>query len=73
MPPFTQPMAFANTSNGEHTMADNNGGGGGIGILGVVIGAVLVVGIGFLVLTQTGALGGGQSKQVDVNLNVPKP
>lgn len=54
-------------------MADNSGGGSGMGILGVIIGAVLVVGIGFLVLTQTGALGGGQSKQVDVNLNVPNP
>ena len=55
----------------EAIVAENNG-GGGIGILGVLIGAVLVVGVGFVVLTQTGALGGGQSKQVDVNLNVPK-
>ena len=43
----------------EDKMAE--GGSGGIGILGVIVGAIIVVGIGFFFL-QGGMKGGGASK-----------
>ena len=49
-------------------MADNSGGGGGMGILGVIIGAVIVVAIGFFFLN--GNMNSG-SKSVDINIKPP--
>ncbi len=48
-------------------MAD--GSSGGIGILGVIIGAVIVVAIGFFLLN--GNMLGGNTKSVDVNIKAP--
>jgi hypothetical protein len=48
-------------------MADNSG--GGIGILGVVIGAAIVLGIGFFMLNN-GNLN-GPTKSVNLNINPP--
>jgi membrane protein DedA with SNARE-associated domain len=42
-------------------MANDNGGGGGIGILGVLIGAFIVVMVGAGVLYATGNLGNSTS------------
>lgn len=51
-------------------MADNdNNGSGGIGILGVLIGAVIVFAIGFLALN--GNFNGGGTKNVSLNVNPP--
>ncbi|MEZ5764408.1 MAG: hypothetical protein R3D69_09255 [Xanthobacteraceae bacterium] len=47
-------------------MADS-GGSGGIGILGVIVGAAIVLGLGFFFLN--GNIGG--SKSVDVNIKPP--
>ena len=47
-------------------MADNSG---GIGILGVVIGAAIVLGIGFFFLN--GNLNGSSPKSVNLNINPP--
>ena len=49
-------------------MSENSGGGGGWGVLGVIVGALLVAVVGFFVLSSTGMLG-GQSKDVNVNLS----
>ncbi len=48
-------------------MAD--GGSGGIGLLGVIVGAAIVVAIGFFFL-QGGMKGGGSSK-TSVTINTP--
>jgi len=48
-------------------MADGSG-SGSTGILGVIIGAVLVIGIGFFFLN--GGFGGG-GKTIDVNVKTP--
>jgi len=48
-------------------MADGSG-SGATGILGVIIGAVLVIGIGFFFLS--GGFGGG-GKSIDVNIKPP--
>lgn len=47
-------------------MADNSG---GIGILGVVIGAAIVLAIGFFMLN--GNLNDGGTKSVNLNVNPP--
>jgi hypothetical protein len=48
-------------------MADS-GNSGGIGLLGVIIGAAIVIGLGFALL-QSGVF--GNSKSVDVNIKPP--
>lgn len=48
-------------------MADNSGSGGATGILGVIIGAILVVGIGFFFL-QNGGKGGSTT---GMSISVP--
>lgn len=48
-------------------MADS-GNSGGIGLLGVIIGAAIVIGLGFALL-QGGVF--GNSKSVDVNIKPP--
>jgi hypothetical protein len=45
-------------------MADN--GSGGIGVLGVLVGALLVVVVGAGILFATGNLGGGSSSSVKI-------
>jgi hypothetical protein len=57
---------FRETSTEETIMADNSG---GIGILGVVIGALIVLGVGFFLLN--GNLTGGSPKSVNLNINPP--
>jgi hypothetical protein len=47
-------------------MADNSG---GIGILGVVIGAAIVIALGFFMLNGNFNMGG--SKSVNLNINPP--
>lgn len=47
-------------------MADNSG---GIGILGVVIGAAIVIALGFFLLG--GNFGGSGTKSVNLNINPP--
>ena len=47
----------------------NNGGSGGIGILGVIVGAVIVVGIGLLLLGNPFATSG---KSVNIKVEMPK-
>lgn len=49
-------------------MADGSGGSGTSGILGVIIGAILVIGVGILFFN--GGFG-GSSKSVDVNIKAP--
>ncbi|MDE2577671.1 MAG: hypothetical protein KGL46_02595 [Hyphomicrobiales bacterium] len=49
-------------------MSDNNNSGGGMGLLGVLIGALIVVGIGYMLL-QNGSIGG--PKKVDVKIQAP--
>jgi hypothetical protein len=53
----------------ESDMADNAG--GGIGILGVLIGALIVIVVGGGVLFATGNIGGG-SQTSTIKLEVPK-
>ncbi len=48
-------------------MADG-GGSGGIGILGVLIGAAIVIGIGFLLIGNPI----GQSKSTNIKIEMPK-
>lgn len=48
-------------------MAESNS--GGIGLLGVIIGAVIVAALGFFLLR--GDMFGGGSKSVDVNIKPP--
>jgi len=55
------------TTNGSGIMADGNS--GGIGVLGVLVGALIVVVVGVGVLFATGNLGGQSST---VKLEVPK-
>lgn len=50
-------------------MADNSG-GGGIGLLGVIIGAVLVVALGAFFL---GAFPGGSGGKSTVDVNIKPP
>lgn len=50
-------------------MADGTG-SGGIGLLGVVIGAAIVVVLGYMFLTNGG--GNGPAKTPNVNITVPK-
>jgi hypothetical protein len=50
-------------------MADN--GSGGIGVLGVPVGALIVVVIGFGLLYATGHMGGGPN-QASIKIEVPK-
>ena len=47
-------------------MADN--GSGGVGVLGVLIGALIVIVVGGGLLFATGNLGGGKSSTVKVEL-----
>lgn len=49
-------------------MADGSG-SGSTGLLGVIIGAVLVIGIGFFFFS--GGFGGGGGKSIDVNIKPP--
>ena len=62
-----QPATFDSqqASAGDFIMAD---GSGSSGILGVIVGAILVIGIGFFFFS--GGFGGG-SKSVDVNIKSP--
>jgi hypothetical protein len=53
----------------ESDMAEN--GGGGIGILGVLIGALIVIVVGGGVLFATGKIGGG-SQTSTIKLELPK-
>jgi hypothetical protein len=52
----------------ERNMAD--GGSGGIGVLGVLIGAIIVVVVGFGALYATGKIGSGGGSSVKIE--VPK-
>ncbi len=47
-------------------MAD--GGSGGIGVLGVLVGALIVIVVGGGILFATGNLGGGKSSTVKIEL-----
>ena len=47
-------------------MADN--GSGGIGVLGVLVGALIVVVVGFGLLYATGNMGGGNTAAVKIEL-----
>jgi len=49
-------------------MAD--GGGGASGVLGVLVGAIIVLGVGAAVLMATGVIGGG-SKGPSLTVQVP--
>ena len=51
-------------------MAEN--GSGGVGVLGVLVGAMLVVMIGIGVLFATGHLGGGGQNTASIKIEVPK-
>jgi hypothetical protein len=48
-----------------------NGGGGGIGVLGVLIGALIVIVVGGGILFATGKIGGG-SQTSTIKLELPK-
>lgn len=50
-------------------MADN--GGGGIGVLGVLVGALIVIVVGGGILFATGKIGGGQQSST-IKLELPK-
>jgi hypothetical protein len=50
-------------------MADGSG-SGGIGILGVIIGALIVVAVGYLFMVNGGHFGSGPS--TNVKIEVPK-
>jgi hypothetical protein len=50
-------------------MADNSG---GVGVLGVLVGAILVVLVGVGVLFATGHLGGGGSNTAAIKIEAPK-
>jgi hypothetical protein len=50
-------------------VSDNGGGSGAMGILGVVIGAAIVLAIGFFALG--GNFNGGGTKSVNLNVNPP--
>jgi hypothetical protein len=52
-------------------MADS--GSGGIGVLGVLVGALVVILVGGGILYATGNLGGGGGGKATVNIEVPKP
>ena len=45
-------------------------GSGSTGILGVIVGVVLVLAVGFFILNGN-VFGGGGGKSVDVNINTP--
>lgn len=47
-------------------MADSSG---GMGVLGVIVGAAIVIVLGFFLLN--GNIGGGGAKNVDVNIKPP--
>lgn len=49
-------------------MADGNNGGSGLGLLGVLVGAAIVAGLGYFFIVN-GGIGG--SKTVDVNIKPP--
>ena len=51
-------------------MAESSGGSGGIGVLGVLIGALIVIAVGGGLLFATGHLGG--SNHSTVKLELPK-
>jgi hypothetical protein len=51
-------------------MAENSG--GGIGILGVLIGALIVIVVGGGVLFATGKIGGGGAQTSTIKLELPK-
>jgi hypothetical protein len=64
------PHSVACTVNaGDRLMADN-GGSGGIGILGVIVGAVIVVALGYMFLANGNFSGHGPS--TNVKIEVPK-
>jgi hypothetical protein len=54
----------------EMTMAEN-GGGGGVGVLGVLVGALIVIVVGGGILFATGMIGSG-SKTTEVKVELPK-
>lgn len=47
----------------------DSGGSGGIGILGVIVGAAIVATLGFFLIK--GVPGGGDTKTVDINIKPP--
>jgi hypothetical protein len=51
-------------------MAEN--GSGGVGVLGVLVGALLVVMVGIGVLFATGHLGGGGANTAAIKIEAPK-
>jgi hypothetical protein len=51
-------------------MADN--GSGGIGVLGVLVGALIVVIVGAGLLFATGNIGGGGKDSATLKIDVPK-
>ena len=61
---LTLPLSFFEE---EETMADNSG-SGSAGILGVIVGAILVVGVGFYFLQHNGKTGGTTT---GVSISVP--
>jgi hypothetical protein len=52
-------------------MADN-GNGGGMGVLGVLIGALIVVVVGGAILFATGMIGGAGTGTTNVKIEAPK-
>ena len=54
----------------EPDMADN--GGGGIGVLGVLVGALIVVVVGGFLLFSTGMIGGSNTGTSTVKVELPK-
>jgi hypothetical protein len=51
-------------------MAENTSSSGGMGLIGVIIGALLVAAVGFFVLQNTGVLG-GKTDTVNVKIDAP--
>ena len=64
---FAAPMVVTRTFSTEETMADNSG---GIGIMGVLLGALIVIVVGGGLLFATGNLG---SKSSTIKVELPKP
>jgi hypothetical protein len=52
-------------------MADN-GGSGGMGVLGVLVGALIVIVVGGAILFATGMIGGTGTRTTDVKIELPK-
>lgn len=51
----------------------NGGGGGGMGLLGVIVGAVLVIGLLFFFMGGMPGSTGSAPKNIDVTIKAPAP